>query len=80
MKMQWLRRSFVTGFFVIVPLFISVAAIVWMFGVVDGLTTPMYDRMLGRRVPGLGLLSTAAVIVAIEPGSAGGLASGTGSA
>ena len=63
--MQWLRRSFVTGFFVIVPLFISVAAIVWMFGVVDGLTTPMYDRMLGRRVPGLGLLSTAAVIVLV---------------
>jgi uncharacterized membrane protein len=64
-NMQWLRRSFVTGFFVIVPLFISVAAIVWMFGVVDGLTTPMYDRMLGRRVPGLGFLSTAAVIVLV---------------
>jgi len=63
--MQWLRRSFVTGFFVMVPLFISVAAIVWMFGVVDGLTTPMYDRMLGRRLPGLGLLSTAAVIVLV---------------
>ena len=63
--MQWLRRNFVTGFFVTVPLFISVAAIVWMFGVVDGLTTPMYDRALGRRIPGLGLVSTAAVIVLV---------------
>jgi len=63
--MPWLRRSFVTGFFVMVPLFISVAAIVWMFGVVDGLTTPLYDRMLGRRIPGLGLASTAAVIVLV---------------
>src|SRR5437867_6451079 len=63
--MQWLRRNFVTGFFVTVPLFISVAAIVWMFGVVDGLTTPMYDRVLGRRIPGLGLVSTAAVIVLV---------------
>jgi uncharacterized membrane protein len=63
--MSWLRRSFVTGFFVLVPMFISVAAIVWMFGVVDGLTTPMYDRMLGRRIPGLGLASTAAVIVLV---------------
>ena len=34
--MQWLRRSFVTGFFVTVPLFISVAALVWIFNVVDG--------------------------------------------
>src|SRR5436190_16750471 len=63
--MQWLRRSFVTGFFVTVPLFISVAAIAWIFGVVDGWTTPMYDRLLGRRIPGLGILSTASVIVLV---------------
>ena len=37
--MQWLRRSFVAGFFVTVPLFISVAAFIWIFNVVDGLTT-----------------------------------------
>ena len=53
--MQWLRRSFIAGFFVTVPLFISVAAFIWIFGVVDGLTTPLYDRLLGRRIPGLGI-------------------------
>ena len=63
--MPWLRRSFVTGFFVTVPLFISVAAIIWIFNVVDGLTTPLYDRLLGRRIPGLGIVSTAAVIVLV---------------
>jgi uncharacterized membrane protein len=63
--MQWLRRNFVTGFFVTVPLFISVAAIVWVFGVVDGLTTPLYDRVIGRRIPGLGTLSTVAAIVLV---------------
>ena len=62
---QWLRRSFLTGFFVTVPLFISVAALIWIFGVVDGLTTPFYDRLLGRRIPGLGILSTAAAIVLV---------------
>jgi uncharacterized membrane protein len=61
----WLRRRFLTGFFVTVPLFISVAALVWIFGVVDGLTTPLYDRLLGRRIPGLGTLSTAAVIMLV---------------
>jgi uncharacterized membrane protein len=60
--MHWLRRSFITGFFVTVPLFITVAAFIWMFGVVDGLTTPMYDRLLGRRIPGLGILTTAVAI------------------
>ena len=63
--MQWLRRSFITGFFVTVPLFISVAAFIWLFDVVDGLTTPLYDRLLGRRIPGLGIASTALVIVLV---------------
>jgi uncharacterized membrane protein len=63
--MPWLRRSFVAGFFVTVPLFISVAALIWIFNVVDGATTPLYDRLLGRRIPGLGTVSTAAVIVVV---------------
>lgn len=63
--MQWLRRSFVAGFFVTVPLFISVAAFIWIFGVVDGLTTPFYDRLLGRRIPGLGIVSTAVAILLV---------------
>jgi uncharacterized membrane protein len=63
--MHWLRRSFIAGFFVVVPLFISVAAFIWVFGVVDGLTGPMYDRVIGRRIPGLGTLTTAAAIVLV---------------
>ena len=57
--MQWLRRSFIAGFFVTVPLFISVAALVWLFRIVDGLTEPFYQELLGRRVPGLGIATTA---------------------
>ena len=63
--MLWLRRSFIAGFFVVVPLFISVAAFIWVFGVVDGLTTPLYDRVIGRRIPGLGTLTTAVLIVLV---------------
>jgi len=63
--MHWFRRSFIAGFFVVVPLFISVAAIIWVFGVVDGLTTPLYDRVIGRRIPGLGTLTTVVAIVLV---------------
>ena len=59
--MQWLRRNFIAGFFVMVPVFISVAALVWLFNVVDGFTTPLYDRLLGRRIPGLGTVTTLVV-------------------
>jgi uncharacterized membrane protein len=63
--MGWLRRSFIAGFFVTVPLFISVAALIWLFDIVDGATTPIYDRLLGRRIPGLGTLTTIVVIVIV---------------
>ena len=60
-----MRRSFITGFFVMVPLFISVAAFIWLFDLVDGATTPLYDRVLGRRIPGLGIASTALAILLV---------------
>jgi uncharacterized membrane protein len=63
--MTWLRRSFIAGFFVTVPLFISVAAFIWIFNVVDGLTTPFYDRVLEMRVPGLGIVTTVVAIILV---------------
>jgi len=63
--MQWMRRRFIAGFFVTVPLFITIAALIWIFNVVDGATTPLYDRLIGRRIPGLGTASTAAVILLV---------------
>ena len=63
--MSWLRRSFITGFFVIVPLFISVAAFVWVFGIVDGWITPLSERYLRRYVPGLGIAVTAVGVLLV---------------
>lgn len=58
--MQWFRRSLIAGFFVTVPLIVSVVALVWMFQWIDGLMGPHLVRWLGQEVPGLGLLATIA--------------------
>jgi uncharacterized membrane protein len=63
--MPWLRRSFLAGFFVTVPLVISVAALVWIFGIIDGFTAPLATQILGREVPGLGVLITLLVILTV---------------
>ncbi len=63
--LQWLRRRFIAGFFVTVPLIISVAALVWIFDIIDGFMGPVYTRLLGREVPGLGLLTTAAMVLGV---------------
>jgi uncharacterized membrane protein len=60
---QWIRRSFIAGFFVTVPLVISVAAFVWIFNLVDGFVGPFYATWLGREMPGLGILTTALVVL-----------------
>jgi uncharacterized membrane protein len=69
----WLRRRLLAGFFVSVPLIISVAAMVWIFGIIDGLTAPLatqlleeaptaYDRLF---VASLGILVTLLVVLAL---------------
>lgn len=63
--LQWLRRSFVAGFFVMVPLVISVVTFVWIFRFIDGTTAPFFSRWLGRDVPGLGILTTAVAFLAV---------------
>lgn len=67
--MQWLRRSFIAGFFVTVPLVISVAAFVWIFRLIDGFVGPLYatytTAWLGREIPGLGILTTALVVLLV---------------
>ena len=70
----WVRRRLLTGFFVSIPLVISVFALVWIFGIIDGLTAPLAARVLGHGEPTgyvrvlvsvVGLLSTVAVLLAV---------------
>jgi uncharacterized membrane protein len=63
--MQWLRRSFIAGFFVTVPLVISVATLVWIFRVIDGFVGPFYETWLGVPIPGLGILTTALLVLLV---------------
>jgi uncharacterized membrane protein len=69
---SWLRRSFIAGFFVTVPLVISVAAFVWIFRLIDGFVGPFYAAWLERNIPGLrinlpglGILTTALLVLAV---------------
>jgi uncharacterized membrane protein len=69
--MPWLRSRLLTGFFVIVPLVVSVAALVWIFGIIESFTAPLAARVMpeagpwGRAaVAGLGILITLLVVLA----------------
>ena len=59
---NWLKVRFITGFFVTVP----AVATSWLLYVfwdnIDGFFSPMYERIFGRRIPGLGFLTAMVVI------------------
>ena len=48
-----------------VPLLITVVTLVWMFRFIDGVARPLSEYVLGREVPGLGVLMTAAFILVV---------------
>jgi uncharacterized membrane protein len=62
---QWLRRRFLAGFFVTVPLVISVAAFIWIFRLIDGFVGPWYAEWIGREVPGIGIATTALLVLVV---------------
>lgn len=65
--MQWLRRSFVTGLIVTVPLVVSVTAFIWAFNFIDGLTGSVLTRWFGPevRIPGAGIVATAVLVLIV---------------
>jgi uncharacterized membrane protein len=52
---QWLRSRLLAGFFVMVPLLVSLAALYWIFGIIDRFTAPLAKQVLGPEVGGLAL-------------------------
>ena len=69
----WIRRRLLAGFFVSIPLIISVAAMVWIFGIIVGLTAPLAEPVLGEEltalerlvVASIGILVTVLVVLAV---------------
>jgi uncharacterized membrane protein len=57
-----LRNKFVAGLIVLVPIVITVQALRWLFSFVDGLAQPLAESVLGRPIPGIGFLTTLAIV------------------
>ena len=60
---NWLKVRLITGFFVTVPA-VATAWILWVFWKgIDDIFAPMYARIFGRPLPGLGFLTAIAIVV-----------------
>ena len=57
-----LRRYFLSGILVIVPLIITIWVLRFLFIRVDGLLSPFLTKLLGYNIPGLGVVGTVILI------------------
>ena len=57
-----LRSKFIAGLVILVPIVVTVKALVWLFSYLDELAQPLAAALLGRPVPGLGFLLTVGTI------------------
>lgn len=63
--MRRLRRYFLTGLVVVVPVGITVVILWWLFQTLDAILGGALERLLGRQIPGLGLVLLLLAIVTI---------------
>jgi uncharacterized membrane protein len=61
----WFKVRFITGFFVTVPVVVT-AYVLWIFySEIDGFLSPVFEQIVGRRVPALGFLSAIVIIFCV---------------
>lgn len=57
-----LRRFFLAGLLVVVPIMVTFLILRMLFRAVDGLLSPLMTHLVGREIPGVGLLATIVIV------------------
>ena len=57
-----IRNKFIAGLVIVIPIVLTVKALWWLFAYVDGLARPMAASLVGRPIPGLGFVTTLAIV------------------
>jgi uncharacterized membrane protein len=56
------KRTFFTGLVVVVPILITAFTLYWLFNLLDGFLSPLILQIVGREIPGLGILTEIVII------------------
>jgi uncharacterized membrane protein len=60
--MKRLRNIMLAGLVALLPLYLTVTLLIWLFQTVDAFFQPLFGRLLGLEVYGLGVLATVLVV------------------
>jgi uncharacterized membrane protein len=57
-----IKRTFLAGLVVVVPIVITAFALFWLFRFLDSFLSPLIQQFIGREIPGLGILAEIVII------------------
>src|SRR3989304_2201128 len=57
-----MRRFFLSGLLVVVPIIVTFLILRLLFRTVDGLLAPLVTQLVGREIPGVGLLAPIVIV------------------
>ncbi len=57
-----MRRFFLAGLLVVVPIILTFLVLRFVFRTIDGLLAPLVTQLIGRELPGVGLLATIVIV------------------
>lgn len=60
---KYLRNIFITGLFVLVPIFVTLSIVIWLFNRVDAVFREPLERFLGFPLVGIGFILTILIIL-----------------
>lgn len=58
-----LRRQFLSGMLVVVPLILTYVVLRFLFETIDGILSPYIEKFLNYSIPGLGIIATILIII-----------------
>jgi uncharacterized membrane protein len=58
-----LRTNFGSGLVLVIPIVITYWILNFLFGAIDGTISPVFDRILGQHIPGLGFITMIVLIL-----------------
>lgn len=63
--LSWMGEVLLAGLLALLPVYLTIQVLVWVFGFVDKTVGGVFEPVLGRHVPGLGIVTTVLLVFGV---------------
>ncbi len=63
--LSWMGEVLLAGLLALLPVYLTIQVLVWVFGFVDKTVGGVFEPLIGRHVPGLGIVTTVLLVFVV---------------